>query len=75
MTNNYILCKLDAFRKNAFVVNFRLGLSLHGFSIVGRAKIDSIAVRNRGYRQEYRQGIKTGGDSCWLEMSARVWGK
>jgi hypothetical protein len=24
MTNNYILCKLDAFRKNAFVVNFSL---------------------------------------------------
>ena len=57
MMNNYILCKLDAFRKNAFVVNFRLDLGLHGFSIIGRAKIDTGCERTSIALQSETVGI------------------
>lgn len=57
MMSNYILCKLDAFRKNAFVVNFKLELSLHGLVIKGRAKIDTGCERTSIALQSETVGI------------------
>lgn len=51
------MCKLDAFRRNAFAVNFKLDLSLHGFSIMGRAKIDTGCERTSIALQSETVGI------------------